>query len=261
LFNESFSKAAEVSGTGEEADLHGWVDAQLDETRAAEWEAHMSQHPDDAEKVRAYRQLNEGLRAMFAPVLEEPVPERLLKRPRGWRWFVAAYGRAAALVVISFAAGWFARPYLLAPQAAFFTFPRQAATAHVVYVPEVRHPVEVSAKEQDHLVRWLSKRLGTDLKCPVLSSFGYELVGGRLLSGPSGPVAHFMFQDSRGVRLTLYVSGQRSDPRETAFRYSREDNVSVFYWIDGKFGYALSGEMGREQLLSIANTVYQQLNQ
>ena len=125
---------------------------------------------------------------------------------------------------------------------------------------EVRHPVEVDAKEEDHLVRWLSKRLGTDLKAPKLGPLGYELVGGRLLSGPNGPVAHFMFQDARGARLTLYVSAQRGETRETAFRFSQEDRVSVFYWIDGRNGYALSGELGREQLLRIANAVYQQLN-
>jgi anti-sigma factor RsiW len=95
---------------------------------------------------------------------------------------------------------------------------------------------------------------------PRLGAYGFELVGGRLLSGPNGPVAHFMYQDGKGARLTLYVSGQRSDPRETTFRFSQEDRVSVFYWIDGRFGYALSGEMGREPLLAIANAVYQQLH-
>ena len=69
-----------------------------------------------------------------------------------------------------------------------------------------------------------------------------------------------MFQDSRGVRLTLYVSTRSGEPRETAFRFSQEDRVSVFYWIDGKNGYALSGEIGKDPLLGIANVVYQQLN-
>ena len=39
-------------------------------------------------------------------------------------------------------------------------FARQAVLAHVVYSPEVRHPVEVRAAQQEHLVQWLSKRLG-----------------------------------------------------------------------------------------------------
>jgi anti-sigma factor RsiW len=98
------------------------------------------------------------------------------------------------------------------------------------------------------------------LKAPKLAPLGYELVGGRLLSGPQGPVAHFMYQDSRGQRLTLYVSRQRGEPRDTAFRFSQEDRVSVFYWVDGNYGYALSGEIKKDQLLQVAEVVYKQLN-
>lgn len=47
---------------------------------------------------------------------------------------------------------------------------------------------------------------------------------------------------------------------ETAFRYARENGIGVFYWLDGRFGYALSGEMEKPKLLSIATAVYQQLN-
>ena len=240
-------------------DLQAFVDGALEEGRRAEVEALLAQHPEKAEKVRVYRQLDEGLRALYDPVLEEPVPERLLVRPRPWRqqpWARAAL--AAGLVAIGVGIGWFGRGAMLVPGAAA-SLARQAAVAHAVYAPEVRHPVEVGANEQDHLVRWLSKKLGTDLKTPRLGDFGYDLVGGRLLSGPSGPVAHFMYQDKRGGRLTLYVTAQRNT-RQTAFRFSQESGVSVFYWIEGRYGYALSGELPREQLLAIANTVYQELN-
>jgi anti-sigma factor RsiW len=98
------------------------------------------------------------------------------------------------------------------------------------------------------------------LKVPKLAPLGYELVGGRLLSGTQGPVAHFMYQDARGQRLTLYVSKQRGELPDTAFRFSQEDRVSVFYWVDRDFGYALSGEVKRDQLLKVADVVYKQLN-
>jgi anti-sigma factor RsiW len=158
------------------------------------------------------------------------------------------------------AVGWMVRGVLVPIAQTPLSLARQAAIAHVVYVPEVRHPVEVPANQEDHLVRWLSRRLGKELQCPKLTPLGYELVGGRLLSGPQGPVAHFMFQDARGQRLTLYVSRTRGESRDTAFRFSQEDRVSVFYWVDGNFGYALSGEIGREQLLKVADVVYKQLN-
>jgi anti-sigma factor RsiW len=132
--------------------------------------------------------------------------------------------------------------------------------AHVVYSPEIRHPVEVGADQQEHLVNWLSKRLGTKLKAPVLGAEGYELVGGRLLPGEQGAVAQFMYQDARGKRLTLYVSRLAGTQRDTAFRFSQEDRIAVFYWVDGSLGYALSGDLPKPELLAIATSVYKQIN-
>ncbi len=243
-----------------ESDLHAYVDGMLPASSVAEVEQHLASHPEDAERVRAWRELSGALRKAFDPVMDEPVPHRLVVRPRrAW----SRYAIAAGLMVIGIATGWVARGALFGlplsgnPPVALA---RQAAIAHAVYSPEVRHPVEVWAQQEDHLVKWLSKRLGTTLKCPSLGSVGYDLVGGRLLSGSNGPVAQFMFQDAKGARLTLYVTTQKVDSRPTAFRFSQEGGVAVFYWIDDKYGYALSGEMGRTELLQVANVVYKQLN-
>src|SRR5262249_45771313 len=137
---------------------------------------------------------------------------------------------------------------------------RRAAIAHVVYSPEVRHPVEVGADQEAHLVAWLSKRLGTPLKVPGLGSLGYTLVGGRLLPGERGPVAQFMYQDGKGQRLTLSVRANPDESRETAFRFAQASSIGVFYWLDYKLGYALSGEIEKGELLRVANAIYKQLN-
>ena len=242
-----------------EEDLHRLTDGELSPSRGEEVERYLAQHPEEAEKVRNLRELNVKLRALMDPELAEPVEARFLQRRSIPKGRLGMYALAAGLFVVGVVSGWMMRSAVVAPvQAA--SLPRLAAIAHAVYAPEVRHPVEVGAKEEEHLVRWLSKRLGTKLKAPQLGALGYDLVGGRLLSGPNGPVAHFMFQDARGTRLTLYVSTQRAEIQETAFRFSKEDQVSVFYWIDGHNGYALSGEIPRRQLLGIADAVYKQLN-
>jgi anti-sigma factor RsiW len=139
--------------------------------------------------------------------------------------------------------------------------------AHVTYSPEVRHPVEVGADQETHLVAWLSKRLGTNVRVPKLDGSGFSLVGGRLLPGEArpatgpAPVAQFMYQTPNGRRLTLYVRTEATTNRETAFRYALEGNVGVFYWIDRNVGYALSSaDLNREELLAVANSVYKQLN-
>jgi anti-sigma factor RsiW len=94
-----------------------------------------------------------------------------------------------------------------------------------------------------------------------MEEVGYSLVGGRLLPGENGPVAHFMYQTPKGTRITLYVRTEATGNRETAFRYAEEGRVRVFYWVDRKLGYALSsGDVGKDDLFKVANAVYQQLN-
>jgi len=201
---------------------------------------------------------NNLLRRQFDPVLTEPIPARMyLKRPP---WL--DYARAAVFIAVGIGIGlsipWM-RPTPQAAAIAITPLPVRAARAHLVYSPEVRHPVEVEAKEQDHLVKWLSKRLDLQLKVPVLSTEGFELLGGRLLPGNDGPVAQFMYQDATGKRLTLYVTRPHKGDEITAFRFAQEGRVSVFYWIDRHCGYALSGELDKPQLSRVATLVYRQL--
>lgn len=241
-----------------ETELHAYVDGALDaETRRAV-EERLAAYPEDAARVADYLAQREALHARYDAVLDEPVPEtlRMAAAPRSRPRYALAAGWMAVGIVV----GWLAAQALAPAPVRTASLPRQAAIAHAVYMPEVRHPVEVGADQQDHLVRWLSKRLGTELKAPVLSREGFDLVGGRLLPGEQGAVAQFMYQDARGRRLTLYVTRVSEDRGDTAFRYSREDGVSVFYWIDGTVAYALSGAIPREDLLSVANVVYKQLN-
>jgi anti-sigma factor RsiW len=180
-----------------------------------------------------------------------------LKRPA---WL--DYARAAVFVAVGVAIGLalpMLRPAPVNSAATATPLPIRAARAHLVYSPEVRHPVEVDAKDQEHLVKWLSKRLGMPLKVPVLGTEGFELLGGRLLPGNDGPVAQFMYQDASGKRLTLYVTRPHKGDEITAFRFVQDGPVSVFYWIDRDCGYALSGEIDKPQLARVANAVYRQL--
>jgi len=241
-----------------EDDLHAYVDDRLDPERRRAVEAELAQSPEDAARAAAYREQTAALHALYDPVLGEPVPERLRDlRPSGRGARVAI---AAGWLIAGAALGWLAHELTSDLPPSRPTFARQAAVAHAVYSPEVRHPVEVGAAEQEHLVSWLSKRLGAKLRAPLLTKEGYELVGGRLLPGDNGAVAQFMYQDAKGKRLTLYVSRLAAENRDTAFRFSQEDKVAVFYWIDGRLGYALSGELPKPELLEIATSVYRQLN-
>jgi len=224
---------------------------------------------DDTSDDAELSELSQALHQLYDPVLVEPVPERLRARPPRWRAPALAAAWIALGVCVGAVTGWQLHAVRAAPlaQPDGPTFVRRAALAHATYSPEIRHPVEVGADQEAHLVAWLSKRLGAPVYLPKLETEGYSLVGGRLLPGEAGPagspapVAHFMYQCKQGTRITLYLRTSAANNRETAFRYQDEGNVKVFYWIDRKFGYALSSaDVAREKLLSVANAVYQQVN-
>ncbi len=250
-----------------EAQLHAYVDGALSEGERAAVETHLAAHPDDAARVRAYRAQNEALHRGFDAVLAEPhalgigAPRQRPAAPaRRWGWAAALAATFAGGVV----AGISLQTYLAGDRAGGgVAIARQAVLAHAAYKPEVRHPVEVAASEEQHLVAWLSKRLNAPVRAPSLAEAGFQLLGGRLLppAGEAGaaPVALFMYEDARGKRLSLLV---RREPGggDTAFRFAQDGATNVFYWIDGPLGYALAGEIGKDELSAVARVVYRQLN-
>ena len=248
-----------------EADLQAYADGRLAPERQAAVEAWLATRPEEAERVAAYRRLATEVRGAYETMLSEPVPERLklAASPRLPRRRVAvAAGWVVLGVLIGGVGAWQLKPERPIAQGApdSTVIARRAAIAHATYSPEVRHPVEVGADEEPHLNAWLSKRLGVKVRAPKLDEAGMALVGGRLLPGENGPVALFMYQSQNGRRLTLYVRTEASRNRETAFRYARENNIGVFYWIDREVGYALaSADLSKDELLRLANAVYKQL--
>jgi anti-sigma factor RsiW len=256
-------------------DLHAWADGRLDPERRAELDAWLASRPEHARELSDWRAMNERLHAAYDPVLDEPVPARLradfptmplprmaLTRLRPSLRIAAVLGWLALGSLIGAAGGYrYAMQAAPAPALldAAIDVPRRAAVAHAVYSPEQRHPVEVGADQEAHLVAWLSKRLGTPLRVPKLADQGYHLVGGRLLAAEAGPGAQFMYENDGGERLTLYVTAEGAPDGRTAFRYAEERGIGVFYWIDRGFAYALSGKAARDTLLPVADAVYRQL--
>ena len=97
------------------------------------------------------------------------------------------------------------------------------------------------------------------LRAPHLADLGYTLVGGRLLSAPNGPAAQFMYQNAEKRRLTLYVVNDPSWKGKAEFHFAEQRGVSVFYWIDGSLGYALTAEIPKPDLFKVAEAVHRQL--
>jgi len=247
-----------------EEQLNAWLDSELpadEQARVGQW---LAAHPEAEAQVRLWAADREGLRALGEGVLAEPVPERLLhavQRPAAApTWRQAAI--VAGLLVGGAALGagglwqWQQRQAGTAVLAEAAPWVQRAAYAHAVYVPEPRHAVEVKAQEE-HLARWLTRRIGADVKLFDLRAQGFELVGGRLLPDGAGKSAQLMYQDAQGVRVTVYLRKPEGDS-ETAFRYERQGDLGLFYWVEPDCGYAIVGPLPRETLLALAMAIEQQ---
>ena len=243
-----------------EEELHAYVDGELPLDRRRAVEAWLAGHPEDATRVEAWRRQAEQIRERYAAIGDEVVPQRLdldrlTRRSRRRVWM------AAAAVVLAFvlggASGWYGRVAINGGPTGSRMVTAEAILAYNLYVVEVRHPVEVPGTEAAHLVQWLSKRLGYDVRAPNLGSVGLQLVGGRLLPGPPGGAGFFMYEGPTGERYTLYCA--RSKEPGTALRYRAAGAVGAYYWIDDNRAYVISGPADRDRLLAVAKSAYEQL--
>jgi anti-sigma factor RsiW len=237
--------------------LGAYVDGELSEAQRAAVQAHLERDAGASACVSAWIAQKAALKALCGPADEATAPVIVL-RPRAPRlrrfalaacWLLTAGGVGLLSATLSSHIGGTAGPA---------AFARRADIAYAVYTPEVRHPVEVAGSEEPHLVAWLSKRLDRRLSAPSLQEYGYRLVGGRLLPGDdASPAAQFMYQDSAGARLTLYITRASSD--DSTVRLWRVGGRSTLYWVANRMGYALSGSIPEAKLRAIAVDVCSEL--
>lgn len=248
-----------------EEELHAYVDGELPADRLEAVTAWLAAHAEHAALVTAWRTQADGIRARYGAVAGEPVPERLqldqvMKHDRasGRSWAALASAAAVAAFMIGGTVGWMARGASAAAPTDFETFTSEALGAYKVYVVEVRHPVEVPGTDRPHITQWLSKRVGAELRVPELQSIGLKLVGGRLLPGPTGAAAFYMYEGPSGERFTIYCA--KAEAPQTALRFKDGDNSAAFYWVDDKVAYVVSGPSNRDKLEAVTKSIYEQLD-
>ena len=257
-----------------EEHLSAWVDGELAADQRMQVQAWLDSHPEDRARVQAWAADRTALAALFGSVLDEPAPESLLAAvwrrdaARAPRWAMAA--AAAGLLVAGAALGgagvWQWQRGQQAEQVAQLRLQlaagtaqgwmQRAAFAHSVYVAEPRHAVEVKAQEE-HLSRWLTRRIDIPVKLFDLQAQGFDLVGGRLLPDGPGKSAQLMYQDAKQRRVTVYLR-KPEQGASAAFRYEQQGKLGMFYWVEEGAGYALVGELPRQTLLDLAQAIYKQ---
>ncbi|MHC0053361.1 anti-sigma factor family protein [Actibacterium sp. D379-3] len=244
-----------------EEQLLAYFEGALPPDAARALAARLPGDPEAQALLKTWARQNAVLGALYAPVADEPVPDRLLavtrSRPTrtGGAPPLLRIAAMLALLAVGGAGGWLAadlRP--AAPRA----LADAAIAAHETYVVEVAHPIEVGADQATHLTGWVSKRLGHSIAPPDFAALGFRLMGGRVLPGDTGAAALFMYEDDQGRRVTLYVAPETGGA-QTAFQFADQGGVQSFYWMDGALNYAVVGDIPRDALRRIALAAYDQL--
>lgn len=239
-------------------DLHAYADGRLTPERAATVERNLAEHPDAALQVAGYKALNVALRAALDPVLAEPADPVEFEIPAMTRRrFAVPFAAAAAVagLLVGGTAGWFSSIYLGDMGDNARQIAERTTAAYSVYAPEIRHPVEVSAEQADHLTAWLSNRMGMSFEIPRLDTIGFSLIGGRLMVGNAAPAALLMYENDQGRRMVLYIRNDLPDGRQTVMHYKRNAGNGVIYWLDGDKGFGLSGGFSEQELSGAARIV------
>lgn len=240
--------------------LHAFADNELEDQERKVMENLLAENEEARKALSAINYQKVELRKAYDSALDELVPMSLLATVQGrsGRGYVpyAAMAASVALVLLGSLGGWYAAQNSESIQAA--SLERRALIAHEVFSVEINHPYEVAAAEQDHLQKWLSKRVGTELKIPDLNSEGFSLLGGRLLAGENSPAGQLMYETEDKQRLTIFIS-TNEDGKDEALRLEEHGKLITCYWRDGKLAIALTGEMAKDDMMALAKTVYDQM--
>ena len=246
-----------------EDDLHAYVDQALEPERRAEVATYLDEHPDVAERIGAFADQRDLLRAALAPIADEPLPpelnlsriiEQRARRPSVLRWAMAAM----LFLSIGGLGGWTMRGVLQASPEGLVALAQEATASYNVYAPDRVRPVEVRASDSAELVQWVSDRLHHPVKVPDLATSGYRLMGGRLVATQHGPAAMFMYDDDHGSRLVVMTRPMSSADQNAPMTPQTHGDVGGFTWADGGVGYSLVGQAAPESLRPIANEVRKQ---
>jgi len=259
-----------------EADLHAYVDGQLDAERTSAIRRYLLAHSDTARRVRDYLDQRDALRVALAHVAMEPIPIQLdlqrliqqrLAQQHRWSVWRAAAGAllAIGLTTASMTGGWFLRGGIAVPaalEAKASSNDRlldEIADYHAAYARETIHQVEVPASETAHIESWLGDRLHRRLQVPDLSSRGLEFTGARLLVVDGAPVAdlvyHWPGREHQPVALCItFASGPEEAPRLAV-----RDDIQQISWQHNGYAYVIAGWMNPTTLQELANELMPQL--
>ena len=271
--------------------LHAYADGQLSPQQREQVEAYFRTHSEKQQESHDHRLLNQSLHTLFDPALDRPVPANVLAllkekdqrvparpsnainlpssdtKPAATRWLFQSIA-AGVLLMVGTLLGW-----VMHGELSGVSVPARAALeslavdAHRVYARETRHAVEVQAPEQNHLMSWLSARLGEPVGPADLTTYGYELLGGRLLPAEGEPAGMYLYRGPHEARLTYYITSlpaglkkSKNGSMPNCHQY-KDSATTVCSWTHATLLYFVIADEPADRLRSISQNIRERSKQ
>ncbi len=261
--------------------LMAYADGALDATAAARVARTALADRDVARRIEMFRHTAMLARAALAPVVDEPVPARLvaivreapagnvvalrpkaggIRRPLAW-----AVAASVALFVMLGAGGVFTgriQPQIgglelastdrwLDNVAGFYN------VAEATQASEGRLLVDFTTEDMPELGKWFGAKLNRNLALPDLTAQGFALQGGRMLIVGGKPAAQLLYKNGANEVVGLVIAF--SERREQGPRADMRQGVNVVHWHRGGYAYAFAGRIDSQRLRALADQAWADL--
>ena len=248
-----------------EADLHAFIDGQLEATRRIEVEDYLARHPDVAARIMADMRVRDMLKLAFAGEPARPSLRLLdaahgLKRSFAWRRLGLRVRQAAAIAFL-IGLGWVAHDRT----GVFEIGDTEAAPRPPIFVVDAQHAHETAL---------LRARMTSQTATPVYDTA--EILNEAGIAMPALPaswrvadVQVFPAHEGHSIEVALepptlgrvsLFAVRASTSGVIAPTTSRSPSGLTVYWQSGPLAYALTGSAPEPALKQAALTLSRNLN-
>lgn len=276
--------------------LVAYLDGELDAVERGHVEAWIAADPAVRERLAALSQSAELVRAAYAEIVDEAVPERLvaaasadpaapeaeilvLKRQGRarplphYRWPLGLAAAAGLFGLMFGGAGTWLGINLLNPAHPVAGQQAAAAAANAVWLDNAAGYYKLTVNAGDTMLidvpasndtkealQKISQNLPAQMRLPDLKPWGLTFRGARLVVVEGRPAAELVYTtDNKAIGpLTLVIGASKQPDIQPTFEH-RQD-VNLLYWRHAGHAYALVGQSDIGWLWGIANDIAWQLD-
>lgn len=249
--------------------IQDYIDGRLNERDRAHVAAFLLANPEIGAEVDQLRRQNEALKSVGHEILEEPVPDRLLRAlrpsaaddvtpmtvapPKRRSHFLEA-AAALLLFVVGGGVGWFFHGQVNPTLSEDDLLTAQMAYAYGFYNAELDYPVDFAADRLQEFDAWITRSFKRSVPPPDLASFEYNLAGGRRVPTASAPVGLFQFENDEEKRISVFF-WQKSAQSRSIPTWSDDERNAIKIWVEGDINLAVITDKETPDFENISNSV------